>query len=35
MKRTDLGDLIAEIDINPPLVMEDGAIMLDGLIVPS
>ena len=31
---SDLGDLIAEIDVNPLLVRPNGAIMLDALIIP-
>jgi acyl-CoA synthetase (NDP forming) len=30
----DLGDLIAEIDINPLMALPDGAIAVDALIIP-
>ena len=29
----DLGDLIAEADVNPLIVLRDGAVAVDGLIV--
>jgi hypothetical protein len=30
----DLGDLIAEIDVNPLIVLPDGAVAVDALIIP-
>lgn len=32
---TDLGDLIAEVDINPLIVLPSGAVVVDALIVPK
>jgi acetyltransferase len=31
----DLGDLIAEVDINPLIALPNGVVMVDALIVPS
>jgi len=31
----DLGDTLAELDVNPLLVRETGAVALDALVVPA
>ncbi len=30
----DLGDLVAEVDVNPIIVSPDGAVAVDALVVP-
>jgi hypothetical protein len=31
----DLGDLLAELDVNPMIVSPDGCVAVDALVVPA